>query len=157
MNQNDVIKDNEDRIVSIPVSKMKKKVFLSGPILGMEKQQEYRKTITEICEKVGIKVINPWLREKKLYKGDEKCWWKETSASEFVKRDLNDAKRCDIMVVFMPILSAGACMELFYAKSKGKKVIVLSNIERLSPWIIYHSDAIVRNKEELENKLREMI
>ena len=123
----------------------------------MEKQQEYRITITEICEKVGFTVINPWLREKRLYKGNKECWWKETSSSEFVKRDLNDAKSCDIMVVFMPILSAGACMELFYAKSKGKKIIVFSNIERLSPWIIYHSDAIVRNKEELENKLRELI
>ena len=94
---------------------------------------------------------------KKLYKEDEKRWWKETSASEFVKRDLNDAKRCDIMVVFIPIISARACMELFYAKSKGKKIIVLSNIERLSPWIIYHSDAIMRNKEKLEDKLREII
>jgi len=97
------------------------------------------------------------LREKKLYKGEEKCWWKETAASEFVKRDLNDAKRCDIMVVFMPILSAGACMELFYAKSKGKKIIVLSNIERLSPWIIYHSDSIVKKEKELEEKLRGFI
>ena len=95
--------------------------------------------------------------KKKLYKGDEKCCKKETSASEFVRRDLNDAKRCDIMVVFMPILSAGACMELFYAKSKGKKIIVLSNIERLSPWIIYHSDTVVQNIEELEDKLRKMI
>ena len=136
---------------------MRKKVFLSDPILGMEKQQEYRKTITEICEKVGFNVINPWLREKRLYKREKKCWWKETSASEFVKRDLDDAKRCNIMVVFMPILSAGTCMELFYAKSKGKKIIVFSNIEHLSPWIIYHSDAIVRNNEELEDKLRELI
>jgi len=58
------------------------------------------------------------------------------------------------MIVFMPILSTGVCMELFYAKSKGKKSIVFSNIERLSPWIIYHSDAIVQNNEEVEDKLR---
>ena len=57
----------------------------------------------------------------------------------------------------MPKLSSGACMELFYAKSKGKEIIVLSCIERLSPWIIYHSDSIVRNEEELEEKLKEFI
>jgi len=151
-----MIKDNKDPLVLIPVLKMRKKVFLSGPILGMEKKH-YRSTITEICQRVGFDVINPWLREKKLYVGDKKCWWNETSASEFIKRDLNDAKRCDIMVVFMPILSAGACMELFFAKNNGKKIIVFSSIKRLSPWIIYHSDAIVRNKKELENKLIEII
>ncbi len=71
MNQNEVLKENKDHIVTSPVFKMKKKVFLSGPILGMEKQQDYRKTITEICEKIGVNIINPWLREKRLYKREK--------------------------------------------------------------------------------------
>ena len=37
------------------------------------------------------------------------------------------------MVVYVPRLSAGACMELFYAKRKGKKVIVVSALDCLSP------------------------
>ena len=40
---------------------------------------------------------------------------------------------CNFMVVYMPMLSAGACMELFYAKRKGKKVIVVSALDCLSP------------------------
>lgn len=135
---------------------MKKKAFISGPILGMETNQGYRKTITEICVKLGFHVIDPWRREKILYKGKEKCWWPNVPASGFVQRDLDDAERCDIMIVYMPKLSAGACMELFYAKRKGKKIIVVSEMECLSPWIIIHSDAIVKSFSELEDTLKKL-
>jgi nucleoside 2-deoxyribosyltransferase len=135
---------------------MKKTVFISGPILGMEAEQGYRETITEICVKLGFDVIDPWRREKSLYSGDEKCWWPHVPAAGFVQRDLDDAKRCDVMVVYLPKLSAGACMELFYAKRKGKRVIVVSEMECLSPWIIMHSDAIVKSFIALEDALKKL-
>ena len=135
---------------------MKKKVFISGPILGMETNQGYRETITESCEKLGFDVIDPWRREKILYRGREKCWWPNVPAAGFVQRDLDDAERCDIMVVYLPKLSAGACMELFYAKLKGKKIVVVSDMECLSPWIIIHSDAIVKSFNELEEALKKL-
>ena len=136
---------------------MGKKVFISGPILGMENQQEYRVTITEICNRLGLQVIDPWRREKILYKGDEHCWWTKCVPMDFVQRDLDDADRCDIMVVYLPKLSAGACMELFYAKRKGKRVIVVSEIECLSPWIVVHSDVILKGFEGLEEALKPML
>ncbi|TRO47065.1 hypothetical protein E2P60_03970 [Candidatus Bathyarchaeota archaeon] len=136
---------------------MKKKVFISGPILGMETNQDYRKTITEICEKLGFSVIDPWTREKSLYKGDEKWWWPNVPASGFVQRDLEDAERCDIMIVYLPKLSAGACMELFYAKRKGKKIIIVSEMESLSPWIKIHSDAILKDLNDLEDTLKKIM
>jgi len=132
---------------------MKKKAFISGPILGMETEQGYRETITEICTKLGFDVIDPWRREKVLYKGDEHCWWSKVPAPKFIQRDLDDTERCDIMIVYLPKLSAGACMEMFYAKRKGKKVIVISEMECLSPWIVVHSDAIVKRFEDLEDAL----
>jgi pyoverdine/dityrosine biosynthesis protein Dit1 len=60
------------------------------------------------------------------------------------------------MIVYLPKLSAGACMELFYAKRKGKKIIVVSDMECLSPWIMVHSDAIVKNFDELEDALKKI-
>ena len=132
---------------------MKKKVFISGPILGMENEQGYRETITKICVKLGFDVIDPWLREKSLYRGNEKYWWPNVPASGFVQRDLDDAEKCDIMIVYLPMLSAGACMELFYAKRKGKKVVVVSEMDCLSPWIVAHSDAIVKSFSALEDAL----
>ncbi len=119
----------------------------------METNQGYRKNIAEICEKSGFDVIDPWHREKSLYKGDEKWWWPNVPASGFVQRDLEDAERCDIMIVYLPKLSAGACMELFYAKRKGKKIIVVSEMESLSPWIKIHSDAILKDLNDLEDTL----
>jgi nucleoside 2-deoxyribosyltransferase len=135
---------------------MKKKAFISGPILGMENEQGYREILTKICVKLGYDVIDPWLREKSLYKGNEKYWWPNVPASGFVQRDLDDAEKCDVMIVYLPKLSAGACMELFYAKRKGKRVIVVSEMEHLSPWIVIHSDAIVKSFNELEDALKKI-
>ena len=132
---------------------MKKQVFISGPILGMENDQDYRRTVTELCLKMGFDVIDPWNREKVFYKGDEECWWNTYTTYDFVQRDLSDADRCDIMVVYLPKLSAGACMEMFYAKRKDKKIIVVSEIECLSPWIVVHSDVIIKSFDELEATL----
>ena len=136
---------------------MKKKAFISGPIIGMENNQGYRKPITEILERSGLDVIDPWNREKILYQGDERCWWDKVPTFDFIQRDLDDADRCDIMIVYLPILSAGACMEMFYAKRNGKKIIVVSEIDCLSPWIVAHSDMIVKTFSQLEDALKKTI
>ena len=135
---------------------MKKKAFISGPILGVENDQSYRKIITEICVKLGYDVVDPWQREKVLYKGDEQCWWDQVPTEGFIRRDLEDANLCDIMIVYLPKLSAGACMELFYAKRKGKKVVVVSEIECLSPWIMAHADIVVKDFSALEEALKRL-
>ena len=134
-----------------------KKVFITGPILGMENHQEYRQKMTEIILKAGCKVIDPWLREKVLYNGDERCWWDKVPTFDFIQRDLDDADRCDIMVVYLPMLSAGACMELFYAKRKGKRIIIVSEIECLSPWIVAHSDIVLKAFDGLEDILKKFL
>jgi len=135
---------------------MKKQVFISGPILGMENNQDYRQKITSILLKTGFDVIDPWNREKILYKGNESCWWDKVPTFEFIQRDLDDADRCDIMVVYLPKLSAGACMELFYAKRKGKKIVVVSEMKCLSPWIIAHSDLVIKDFNKLEEALHKI-
>jgi hypothetical protein len=58
------------------------------------------------------------------------------------------------MIVYLPIVSAGACMEMFYAKRKGKTILVVSEIPCLSPWIIAHSDMVLKNFVELEEALK---
>jgi len=135
---------------------MKKKAFISGPILGMENDQSYRKIITEICVKLGYDVLDPWQREKVLYKGDEQCWWDQVPTEGFIRRDLEDAILCDFMIVYLPRLSAGACMELFYAKRKGKRVVVVSEIQCLSPWIVAHADIVVKDFSALEEALKRL-
>ena len=135
---------------------MTKKVFIAGPILGMENNQSYRDQITKIVLGAGFAVIDPWNREKILYKGDERCWWDKVPTFDFIQRDLDDADRCDLMIVYLPILSAGACMEMFYAKRKGKTIIVVSEIACLSPWIIAHSDMVLKSFIELEEAFKKL-
>jgi hypothetical protein len=45
-------------------------------------------------------------------------------------------------------------MEMFYAKRKGKNIIVISPVDCLSPWIVFHSDKIVKSFSQLEEALR---
>lgn len=131
------------------------KVFISGPIQGMETKQNYRKVIREICVQCGYDVIDPWEREKIIYEGSEPEWWEKVPAADFIKRDLEDIEKCDVLVAYIPKLSAGTCMELFYAKLKGKRTICICQIENPSPWIIIHSDIILKKIEELEEVLRQ--
>jgi hypothetical protein len=133
-----------------------KKAFISGPIQGMELEQSYRETITAICRRLGYEVIDPWLREKVIYNREEPCWWNKVPASGFVQRDLDDADRCDVMIVYLPRISAGACMEQFYAFRKSKKVVVVSDLPCLSPWIVVHSDVILKSFDDLEEALKRL-
>jgi len=133
---------------------MKGKVFVSGPIQGMENAQSYRDVIRKICVRCGYEAVDPWEREKIINKGTEQGWWSMVPAADFIRRDLEDIEKCDVLVAYFPRLSAGTCMELFYAKLKGKKTISICEIENPSPWIIVHSDIILKRIEELEGALK---
>ncbi|MGB9741022.1 MAG: nucleoside 2-deoxyribosyltransferase [Candidatus Bathyarchaeia archaeon] len=133
---------------------MKRKVFISGPIQDMETEQDYRNLIRDVCVRCGYEVVDPWEREKVIYKGSEFGWWEKVPALDFIRRDLENIEKCDILVANVPKLSAGTCTELFYAKRKGKKTICTCKIHNPSPWIIVHSDFIIRKIEELENALQ---
>jgi len=46
-------------------------------------------------------------------------------------------------------------MELFHARLKGKKPVGTCSIETPTPWIIVHSDMILKDIEELESVLKQ--
>ena len=76
-------------------------------------------------------------------------------AASFIRRDLEDIEKCDVLVAYLPKLSAGTCMELFYAKIKEKRTICICTIENPSPWIAFHSDVMLKSIGELEPVLRQ--
>jgi len=133
---------------------VKGRVFVSGPIQGVEKEQSYRDAIRRICIRCGCDVVDPWEREKIIYKGTKPGWWSRVPVADFIRRDLEDIEKCDVLIAYLPRLSAGTCMELFYAKLKGKKTICICHIENPSPWIIVHSDIILKKIEKLKDALR---
>ena len=134
---------------------MQVKVFISGPIQGMEDKQDYRDRLRKILLAYGFEPIDPWLREKVMYSWKGERWWRDVSSKGFIERDLADIEKCDILVAYLPVLSAGTCMELFYAKRLGKKTIVICEIENPSPWIIFHSDITFKTLNEFEKFLKE--
>jgi len=77
---------------------MKKKIFISGPIQGMETNQSYRNAIRQICIRCGFEVIDPWEREKILYRGTEEGWWNNVPIAAFIKRDLEDIEKRDLLI-----------------------------------------------------------
>jgi len=119
----------------------------------MENNQFYRKVIRDICLRCGFEPVDPWLREKVLYRNG-KVKKLDMSSAGFIKRDLEDIERCDILVAYLPRLSAGTCMELFYAKLKGKRTITICELENPSPWIIAHSDILLGKIMDLEEYLK---
>ena len=135
---------------------MKEKVFVSGPIQGKETEQEYRSAIREICVRCGFDVVDPLEREKVLYNGVEHGWWNRVPAADFVRRDLEDIEKCDALIAYFPRLSAGACMELFYATLMGKKTICVCGLENPSPWIVMHSNMILKGINQLEDALKQV-
>ncbi|MCS7114221.1 MAG: nucleoside 2-deoxyribosyltransferase [Nitrososphaerota archaeon] len=130
------------------------KVFISGPIQGVETKQSYRDKISRICVRCGFEPVDPWKREKMIHKGEERGWWEKVPSLDFVRRDLEDIEKCDVLIAYLPRLSAGTCIELFYAKMKGKKAICICRLKNPSPWIIIHSDIVIKSIGELENALR---
>ena len=78
---------------------MKKKAFISGPILGMESNQGYRDIITKICVELGFEVLDPWHREKILYETDELCWWTNVPAVGFVQINNHDVAAFSVIQV----------------------------------------------------------
>jgi len=133
-----------------------KKIFISGPIQDMEENQSYRDVLRKICKRYGFEPIDPWLREKVLYRMGDAHWPLREKPFDFIKRDLEDIRGCDILVAYLPHLSAGTCMELFYAKLIGKKTITICEIKNPSPWIIAHSDILLRKIKDLEDCLKEI-
>jgi len=65
---------------------MNKKIFILGPIQGVETEQSYRDAIRETCIRNDYGVVDPWQREKILYNSTELGWWNRVSATDFEKR-----------------------------------------------------------------------
>ena len=130
------------------------KVFISGPIQGMEGEQGYRERLRKILVEYGYEVVDPWERERVVYSVGGGEWWRNVPIVGFIRRDLEDIEGCDVFVAYLPRLSAGTCMELFYARRCGKRTVVICELENPSPWIVHHSDVLLKSIKELEDHLK---
>lgn len=119
------------------------RIYLCGPINGCTDDEActWRQWFQDRC-----RCIDPMARD---YRGK-----KAESYREIVDLDKLDIRECDVVVVMYTQPSVGTSMEVFYAWTIGKPVIVIDESSKpLSPWLRYHSTAIVKSKEEALAKL----
>lgn len=94
--------------------------------------------------------INPMNRD---YRGQE-----QASYREIVDLDKLDVRHSTLVVANYVKPSVGTSMEVFYAHTLGKPVLLWcpASAERsLSPWLRYHSSAIVTRFDAVLDKVEE--
>lgn len=123
-----------------------KTVYLCGPINGCTDDQActWREWFKK---KKGFAYVDPMVRD---YRGKE-----TEDYREIVDLDKRDVRECDYIVVMYTQPSVGTSMEIFYAWTIGKPVVVINESTKpISPWLRYHATAIVSSKEEALEKLK---
>lgn len=125
------------------------KLYLCGPINGCtdEEAKNWREAVKAIWH---WETIDPMRRD---YRGKE-----SESVNEIVELDKIDIARCDALIVNYDKPSVGTSMEVLWAFERGKIVVVVARKEAvISPWLRYHSHAIVHDFKSATLLIREML
>lgn len=112
-----------------------KTIYLCGPINGCtdEECKDWREFVKELW--TGP-TLDPMRRD---YRGKE-----DDSVKEIVELDKIDVMNSDVILVNYDKPSVGTSMEILYAFERGKLVVVVAKDgTRISPWMRYHSHAIL--------------
>lgn len=110
--------------------------YLCGPINGCTDSEanDWRARLIEAYPLA----INPMIRD---YRGVE-----DVAYREIVDLDKRDVRNCDVVLVNYTKPSVGTSMEVFYAWTLGKPVIVWCAVHvSISPWMKYHSTTFVHS------------
>lgn len=117
------------------------KIYLAGPINGCSDVEcsDWRAFVTR--QLPDDRIIDPMRRD---YRGKEL-----SSVNEIVVLDKIDVANCDVFFANCPKPSVGTSMEIFYAHTLNKPiVIVVPENTTPSPWLIYHSTKIFTSLKE---------
>lgn len=123
-----------------------KKLYLAGPINGCSDFEcnNWREAIKNDFGNC-FKFLDPMDRD---YRGMEGDFYRE-----IVDLDKKDIREADIIVVMYVKPSVGTSMEIFYAWTLGKPIVIWTDQKDISPWLRYHSTCIAKSKEELDEFL----
>lgn len=117
------------------------------------------KELQQFLEKNGFEVINPFDYDEnarhlaEFWNGYPELRENKELCKDIVKKDLDSINKADILVAQVLEPSIGTSMEIFYAFTSGKRICILTEI--VSPWLMHHSNKIVKTKEELLEELRD--
>ena len=120
---------------------MKKKIYLSGPIMDehVDTAKTWRERATAELREHFI-ILDPMRRNFKDREVD--------SANEITEFDLQDVRDADILLVNYSKVSIGTSMEVFYAAHDlGKFIVAFSPYpyKECSPWMVRYCTKILPN------------
>ena len=121
------------------------KIYLCGPINGCTDSEcmDWRAEVL----KHFPDAIDPMKRD---YRGKE-----AESYREIVDLDKRDVRDAEVILINYVKPSVGTAMECFYAWTLQKPIVLLCERgANLSPWLRYHSTAIVHSVAEAVAKIR---
>jgi nucleoside 2-deoxyribosyltransferase len=129
---------------------MKKKIYLSGPIMDEQLDQaiSWREFAKEAL-RGDFTLIDPMRRNFKDREVD--------SANEIVEFDLQDVRDADILLVNYSKNSIGTSMEVFYAAHDlGKFVVAFSpfSFQDSSPWMVRYCTKILPSLQDAVRYIR---
>lgn len=117
----------------------KMKIYLAGPINGCSDDEA--NGWRSMFKSAWPNVLDPMVRD---YRGVE-----DVSYREIVEQDKADITASDAVLVYFERPSVGTSMEVLYAWSKCKKIVLVDKSSKpLSPWLRYHSDKIFKTLSE---------
>lgn len=119
------------------------KIYLAGPINGCSDSEanDWRSAF----KKLHSNVLDPMARD---YRGKE-----AENVAGIVEGDKSDIDACDAVLVWFERPSVGTSMEVLYAWERKKPVVVVNKSGKpISPWLAYHSIAIVNSADEALNR-----
>jgi nucleoside 2-deoxyribosyltransferase len=110
-------------------------VYLAGPPYA----DEYRRRAAALVRTIGWEPIDPMRRD---FRGRT-----QGSEVEIVEGDLADINSCDTVLAAFTSPDEGTAMEVWYAHSRGKRVVAYTGGTPPHPWTVYVADVIC---DELE-------
>lgn len=113
-----------------------KTIYLCGPINGCSDAEckDWREEVKRALDG-QFRFLDPMRRD---YRGVEDEHFVEIVRGDY--RDINDS---DIVLAMADLPSWGTAMEIHHAHRRGKSVVVVCGQDRISPWLRFHSNAIV--------------
>lgn len=118
---------------------MSRTIYLCGPINGRT-DEDARGWRELVKDRWNGACLDPMRRD---YRGRE---LEPGIAAEIVAGDIEDIQVCDAVLVFFDKPSVGTSMEVFYAHSIGKPVVVVDASDKpLSPWLIHHATQVTKH------------
>ena len=129
-----------------------KKIFLSGPIRGIPREDALG------WRNDAVKLLSENFEVFHALRGREK---QETftDPKAAVIRDLSDIQTADILLVNDTVSDCsmiGTSMEVFFAFQQNKPVIIFGNAHNKDYWLNYHSHLRVNTLEEACTVLNQM-